>query len=160
MTHEHCPPADSEMIKGGCFITQIDRTSVCLMRQLCTCWGQGFWYMYKTISNNVCGWFWWKVSTAVPVTRLMANLGDSPKQSSAFQHYMKVSWNRGTPKSSIGCSITNHPFWGTPMTMDPPIWLPCWENHRPEWTMALAVWGYIVYPMNWITIPYNPMTPH
>ena len=30
--------------------------------------------------------------------------------------YMEVSWNGGTPKSSIliGCSIINHPFWGTP----------------------------------------------
>ena len=30
---------------------------------------------------------------------------------------MDVSENSGTPKSSIliGCSITNHPFWGTPI---------------------------------------------
>ena len=30
---------------------------------------------------------------------------------------MKVSKNRGTPKSSleIGFSIRNHPFWGSPM---------------------------------------------
>ena len=30
--------------------------------------------------------------------------------------YMGVSKNRGTPKSSIliGCSIINHPCWGTP----------------------------------------------
>ena len=29
--------------------------------------------------------------------------------------YMGVSWNGGTPKSSIlkGFSIINHPFWGT-----------------------------------------------
>ena len=32
-------------------------------------------------------------------------------------HYMDVSENRGTPKSSIliGFSIINHPFWGTPI---------------------------------------------
>ena len=31
--------------------------------------------------------------------------------------YMGVSKNDGTPKSSIlvGCSIINHPFWGTPI---------------------------------------------
>ena len=33
-----------------------------------------------------------------------------------FPHYMGVSKNRGTPKSSIliGFSIINHPFWGYP----------------------------------------------
>ena len=32
-------------------------------------------------------------------------------------HQVGVSKNNGTPKSSIliGCSIINHPFWGTPM---------------------------------------------
>ena len=32
--------------------------------------------------------------------------------------YLQVSWNRGTPKSSIwaGLSIINQQFWGTPMT--------------------------------------------
>ena len=34
-----------------------------------------------------------------------------------FDTYMDVSENRGTPKSSIsiGFSIINHPFWGTPI---------------------------------------------
>ena len=34
---------------------------------------------------------------------------------------MEVSWNRGTPKSSIlvGCSIINHPFWGSPIYGNP-----------------------------------------
>ena len=33
------------------------------------------------------------------------------------KHYMGVSKNRGTPKSSIliGFSLINHPFWGTPI---------------------------------------------
>ena len=33
------------------------------------------------------------------------------------QLYLDVSENSGAPKSSIliGCSITNHPFWGTPI---------------------------------------------
>ena len=32
-------------------------------------------------------------------------------------YHMGVSENNGTPKSSIliGCSIINHPFWGTPI---------------------------------------------
>ena len=35
--------------------------------------------------------------------------------------YMDVSWNGGTPKSSIliGFFITNHPFWGTPIYGNP-----------------------------------------
>ena len=37
--------------------------------------------------------------------------------------YMGVSWNRGTPKSSIlmGCSLINHPFGGTPIDGNPHI---------------------------------------
>ena len=40
-----------------------------------------------------------------------------PFRSIVFCHDMEVSWNRGTPESSIltGCSIVNHPFWGFPM---------------------------------------------
>ena len=39
-----------------------------------------------------------------------------------FQH-MGVSWNRGTPKSSmlVGFSLTNHPFWGTSIYGKPHI---------------------------------------
>ena len=38
---------------------------------------------------------------------------------------MGVSKSGGTPKSSIliGCSITNHPFWGTPIVGNTQIWL-------------------------------------
>ena len=43
------------------------------------------------------------------------------------KHHMVVSWNRGTPESSIvmGFSNKNHPFFGgTPMAMEPPqAWL-------------------------------------
>ena len=37
--------------------------------------------------------------------------------------YMDVSENSGTPKSSIliGCSVIDHPFWGTPI-LETPIW--------------------------------------
>ena len=37
---------------------------------------------------------------------------------------MVVSWNRGTPKSSIlmGFSLINHPFWGTPIYGNPHIY--------------------------------------
>ena len=45
--------------------------------------------------------------------------GDSNISSSivGLDVYMAVSKNSGTPKSSIliGFSITNHPFWGTPI---------------------------------------------
>ena len=42
-------------------------------------------------------------------------------QQSPLFIYVVVSWNRGTPKSSIlvGFSIINHPFWGTPIQESP-----------------------------------------
>ncbi len=45
---------------------------------------------------------------------------------SRFWKDMGVSKNRGTPKSwiLIGFSIINHPFWGPPLFLEPPIWLP------------------------------------
>ena len=38
--------------------------------------------------------------------------------------YMGVSKNNGTPKSSIliGFCIINHPFWGTPLFLETPIY--------------------------------------
>ena len=41
---------------------------------------------------------------------------------------MKVSWNGGTPQSSIlkGLSIINHPFWGTTIYGTPHILGPAW----------------------------------
>jgi len=38
--------------------------------------------------------------------------------------YMDVSESSGTPKSSIliGFCIINHPFWGTPIFFEKPIW--------------------------------------
>ena len=42
-----------------------------------------------------------------------------------FIYNMGVSRNRESPKSSIlvGFSLISHPFWGTPMTMETPIYL-------------------------------------
>ena len=42
----------------------------------------------------------------------------------SMMFYMKVSWNRGTPKSSIlvGFSLINHPAIGYSMYGTPPIW--------------------------------------
>ena len=49
--------------------------------------------------------------------------------------YMGVSLNSGTPKSSIsiGFSIINHPFWGTPFFGNP---------HMYVYTLNLRVWKY------------------
>ena len=48
--------------------------------------------------------------------------------------HMGVSWNGGTPKSSIlmGFSIINHPFWGTPIFGNPHIvsWCFIWVFHQ------------------------------
>ena len=45
----------------------------------------------------------------------MSDQGKKVLQGAVFE--MGVSKNRGTPKSSIsiGCSIINHPLWGTPI---------------------------------------------
>ena len=47
---------------------------------------------------------------------MMANFSTFDQWSLLYL-YMDVSLNGGTPKSSIfiGCSIINHPFWGTPI---------------------------------------------
>ena len=47
-----------------------------------------------------------------------------------FYIHMVVSWNGGTPKSSIlmGFSLINQPFWGTPMAWKPP-------NHPINWVI-------------------------
>ena len=42
---------------------------------------------------------------------------EAPSKNHKTNLNMGVSKNRGTPKSSIliGCSLLNHPFWGTPI---------------------------------------------
>ena len=59
---------------------------------------------------------------------------------------MEVSWNRGTPKSSIlkGCSIINHPFWGTPF-MEPPLLIITIEVRSPLFLGDLWQW-ILTYP--------------
>ena len=69
--------------------------------------------------------------------------------------YMVVSWNRGTPKSSIlmGFSLRNHPFGGTPMTMETPIlvqyphvqcFFHYWWNHHSLMMRSQQI------PINWL----------
>ena len=55
-------------------------------------------------------WPWW-------LKQLMVKIDEK------WNYNMGVSWNRGTPKSSIftGFSAINHPFGGTPF-METPIW--------------------------------------
>ena len=55
-------------------------------------------------------------------SRRLKSLGETPtyslnKNGIPKDLDMDVSENNGTPKSSIliGCSIRNHPFWGTPI---------------------------------------------
>ena len=50
---------------------------------------------------------------AVPASKTGAKKNGEKKHT----FYMGVSWNGGTPKSSIliGFSIINHPFWGAPI---------------------------------------------
>ena len=65
-----------------------------------------------------------------------------------------VSENRGTPKSSIliGCSIINHPFWGTPSFGNTQVeFLPCnliWR-HWPTFSMLQVPKFSFSYRMAW-----------
>ena len=63
----------------------------------------------------------------------LGRLKQEVKQPVTTQNNVEVSWNEGTPKSSVkeGFFITHHPFGGTPMTMETPM-LP---------TMCLGLWG-------------------
>ena len=57
---------------------------------------------------------------------------------------MEVSWNRGTPKSSIlmGFSLINQPFWGTPF-METPIWVAdLWSLSGDHCSMARFRWNF------------------
>ena len=81
--------------------------------------GMAYWVYYM-------GWLgvWccsnWPVKILTPsVTRtLQENVGRKLRR---LFHYLVVSWNRGTPKSSIlmGCSIINQSFGGTPTDGNP-----------------------------------------
>ena len=66
-----------------------------------------------------------------------------------FPNYMGVSENSGTSKSSIliGFSIINHPFWGTHIFGETPIWgflkwwvSPTTNGFFPQKWSALGVW--------------------
>ena len=46
---------------------------------------------------------------------------DWKKKPKKTVEYMDVSKNNGTPKSSIGFSIINHPFW-VPLFLETPIY--------------------------------------
>ena len=66
-----------------------------------------------------------KVCSRSPLSRWRAGCWGAQTQTSSHAEFPEVSWNRqtdvsensGTPKSSIsiGFSITNHLFWGTPI---------------------------------------------
>ena len=50
-----------------------------------------------------------------------------------YYYYMEVSWNGGTPKSSIiyiwiECSIMNQPVWGTRLRKLPSITITSWKS--------------------------------
>ena len=64
---------------------------------------------------------------------------DSEPNTFAFDGNMKVSWNRGTPKSSI--LFINHPFWGTSLVWKPPYGRIIWYHsiHRTKLRAGPAV---------------------
>ena len=56
--------------------------------------------------------------------------------------HMEVSWNGGTPKSSIlvGCSLINHPFWGSPFMEAPQICLLCAATAPALFSLQSSDW--------------------
>ena len=111
---------------------------------------QGSFPELSWLSFVVECWVIWRssqVSVKIIMAHFLLKLGDAksthfplnhgsgedvPTLSYSPSHYMGVSENRGTPKSSIwiGFSIINHPFWGTPILGNPHIgqWLGLWES--------------------------------
>ena len=82
------------------------------VRQSFTCSATSTWF------HMLC----WFIPRNLTCTSLVGLHRSYPRK---YAHHMKVSWNVGTPKSSIlkGCSILNHPFWsilGTPIFRKPP----------------------------------------
>ena len=68
-------------------------------------------------------WVAWKIPRAVP--QFVRQVGEQKSNfTMGYRWYMEVSWNRGTPKSSIlmGFSLRNHPFWGSPIYGTPHIY--------------------------------------
>ena len=65
---------------------------------------------YKTL----CWFIWW--------FRPLRFLSKNETNMLRWHSPMQVSWNRGTPKSSIliGVSLIKQPFWGTPIDGNPP----------------------------------------
>ena len=78
----------------------------------------------KTASRDLC-WCYPQRESNTTILVLIFLLPDSYKY-----EYMEVSWNRGTPKSSIlmGLSLINHLFWGTPIDGKPQTPCFCWSS--------------------------------
>ena len=72
---------------------------------------------------------------------------------------MVVSENGGTPKSSIliGISIINHPFWGTPIFLETPIYLgKPWE--MIQFDRRMRCWSQSLTGMNtWFPTKESPL---
>ena len=79
-------------------------------------------YMTCVRSSHLKSYCWWyrgKVfctPNAVWISTCAVKIGPG-RSTSSYSSYMLVSWNRGTPKSSIpmGFSMKNQPFWIPPM---------------------------------------------
>ena len=91
---------------------------------------------------------------------------------------MEVSWNRGTPKSTIlmECSLINQPFWGTPNFKKPPntnnqlSQSSCLLSERGaatikgglhHWDM-LGAWWHLLHSKSLVSWPlrYHPVVKH
>ena len=71
----------------------------------------------------------------------------------SFPHYMDVSENSGTPKSSIliGFSIINHPFWGIPIFGNTHIgverWIMSFHPCQADWIACCMC--HCLHPMGY-----------
>ena len=82
-------------------------------------------------------------------SRRISQRGWKASLSWCFEHHLEVSWNGGTPKSSIliGFSTINNPFWATPIYGNPHFTMLKWPLSRKNNFMFDQFWTYPYHPI-------------
>ena len=87
-------------------------------------------------------------------SRIISQRGWKASLSWCFEHHLEVSWNGGTPKSSIliGFSTINNPFWGTPIYGNPHFTMLKWPLSRKNNFMFDQFWTYPYHPISFFNL--------
>ena len=100
-------------------------TPHCCLAALAQAWISFAWRCWVCIQVPKCLYAWqmWSVKNMKVKITISPNWmeKDFKRFQTTNQICMELSWNRGTPKSSmlIGFSLVNHPFWGTTIYGNP-----------------------------------------